>query len=485
MLDVGRLAVLACSLSLCVSLHAQALSSPGVPSLPRTQQLPLEGRSPNAGTPNPGSVSSGAATREALSLTLQDAIQRGLRYNLGPITANDEARAARAQRIAAMAQLLPDLTGGVRETVQQIDLAALGFRLNLPGFSFPTVVGPFNYFDTRAYFNESASLTALHNWRTTRELTHAADLNIKDSREIVTLGVANAYLQLIAQAARVETVRAQITAAQAVYQQALDRNKSGLNARIDVTRSLVELQTQQQRLTSFSNDYAKQKIALARIIGLPLGQPFTLADAIPYRALPLSNLDEMIARALRDRTDIQAAAAQVKAAEIARGAARAEYLPSVDVNADYGALGVNPAQSHGTFLFSAGIRFPILRFGRIRADILEADAVLAHRRAEYQDLRGHAEQEVRDAVLDITTAAQQVGVAESNRKLAAETMEQARDRFRAGVADTVEVVQAQESVASAEQDYISALYLFNLAQVSLARAVGAAGEGVARLLQGR
>jgi outer membrane protein TolC len=146
---------------------------------------------------------------------------------------------------------------------------------------------------------------------------------------------------------------------------------------------------------------------------------------------------------------------------------------------------VNPAQSHGTFLLSGGIRFPIFRFGRIRADIGQADAVLAQRRAEHQDLRGRAEQEVRNAVLDISTASQQVGVADSNRKLAAETLEQARDRFRAGVADTIEVVQAQESVAAAEQDYITALYMFNLAQVSLARAVGAAGEGVARLLQGR
>ncbi len=485
MLDLRRLFLSVCVLTLC--MHAQIGPSPAGGSLPRAQPLPLEARPANAGVPNPGSVPSGDAVGPPLSLTLDDAIQRGLRYNLGPITANDQARAARAQRMAAIAQLLPDVTGGVREVVQQINLAALGFRVNLPlpGFSFPTVVGPFNYFDARAYFSETASLTGLRNWYATRELTHAADLTAKDSREIVILAVANAYLQLIASAARVETVRAQITAAQAVYQQAVDRNKSGLNARIDVTRSLVELQTQQQRLTSFINDYEKQKIALARLIGLPLGQPFTLADPIPYRSLPTGNLDDLIARALRDRTDIQAASSHVKAAELARDAARAEYLPSVDITADYGAVGINPAQSHGTFLFSGGIRFPILRFGRIRADIAEADAVLAHRRAEYQDLRGRAEQDVRDAMLDITTANQQVGVAESNRKLAGETLEQSRDRFRAGVADTIEVVQAQESVASAEQDYITALYMFNLAQVSLARAVGAAVEGIARLLQGR
>jgi outer membrane protein TolC len=366
-------------------------------------------------------------------------------------------------------------------------LAALGFRVTIPipGFSFPTVVGPFNYLDARANFTETASLTGLRNWRSSRELTRAADLSIKDSREIVTLAVANAYLQLISSAARVETVRVQIVAAQAVYQQAVDRNKSGLNARIDVNRSLVELQTQRQRLTSFINDFEKQKIALARMIGLPLAQVFTLADTIPYRELPVGNLDEMIGRAMRDRADVQASAAQVKAAEITRKASVAEYYPVLELSGDYGALGINPSQSHGTFIVSGGVRFPIFRFGRIRADIDQANAALSQRRAEYEDVRRRAEQEVRSAVLDITTASQQVTVADSNRTLAGETLVQARDRFRAGVADTIEVVQAQESVASAEQDYINALYQFNVAQVSLARSEGAAGEGVARLLRGR
>jgi outer membrane protein TolC len=420
-------------------------------------------------------------------LALEDAIARALRYNLGPITAGDEARAARAQKLAAIAELLPDVTGSLHETVQQINLAALGLRLNFPiaGLHLPTTVGPFNYFDARAFFTETASLTAWRNLRSSRELTRAADLSIRDSREIVTLAVTNAYLQLIASAARVETVRAQIITAQAVYQQAVDRNKSGLNARIDVTRSLVELQTQQQRWTSLINDYEKQKIAMARMIGLPLGQVYALADTIPYRELPLGSLDEMIGRALSDRSDVQAASAQVKAAELARKAAAAEYYPALDFSSDYGAVGINPSQAHGTFTVTGGVRFPILRFGRIRADIDEANAVLAHRRAEYEDVRRRIEQEVRNSTLDINTAAQQVKVAESNRTLAAETLVQARDRFRAGVADTIEVVQAQESVATAEQDYITALYQFQLAQVGLARAVGAAAEGVARLLRGR
>jgi outer membrane protein TolC len=164
----------------------------------------------------------------------------------------------------------------------------------------------------------------------------------------------------------------------------------------------------------------------------------------------------------------------------------AEVLPSLSLNGDYGAVGVTPSnQAHGTFTAAAGIRFPIFRSGRTRADIEQADAVLAQRKAEYEDAKGRAEEDVRLAVLDLTTASQQIKVAESNRSLAKDTLEQARDRFRSGVADTIELVQAQESVATAEQDYITALFAFNLAQVSLARATGQTEQGITRLMQGK
>jgi len=420
-------------------------------------------------------------------LTLADAVQRGIRYNLGSIGAGDAAQSARARRLAAVAELLPNINGHVQETVQQINLAAEGLRISLPipGFHFPTVVGPFNYFDARATLSEGVSLTGLRNIRASREDEHSAQLSLKDSRELVTLAVVGSYLQIIAAAARIQTANAQIQSAQAVYDQAIDRNRSGLNARIDVTRSLVELQTQRQRLTSLTNDFEKQKIAMARLIGMPMAQTFTLADAIPFREAPPPDVNAQIQRALTNRADLQAASAQVKAAEHARAAATAEHLPSVNVTGDYGAIGVNPSQSRGTFSATGAVQFPIFTSGRIRADIDQADAALAERRAEYEDARGRAEQDVRDAVLDLDAAAQQVRVAQSNRELAADALDQARDRFRAGVSDTVELVQAQETVATAEQDYINSTFAFNLAQVSLARATGDIEQSVPRLVTGR
>ena len=191
-----------------------------------------------------------------------------------------------------------------------------------------------------------------------------------------------------------------------------------------MTRSQVELQTQQERLTSLTNDLEKQKIRLARLIGLPLAQSFTLADAIPYREFPMPQLDQMIQRAFAERADVQAGAAQVKAADLARKAAVDEYYPSLELTADYGATGVNPSRdAHGTFSVNGAVVFPIFRSGRIRADIDQAEAALAQRKSEYEDAKGKAEEDVRTAFLDLTAAGQQVRVADSNRGLAADTLQ--------------------------------------------------------------
>ncbi len=491
-------------------LHAQFGAPPQSGPAPQAQPLPLSGRQqsgsvvpaqlPQTGqgatsvsTINPsiqiqgvyqGSVPNGNVTSEPLSLTLQDAVRRGIQYNLGAISAAQAVRQARGLRESAAAQLLPDINGRIAETVQQINLAAEGFRFHVPGFNFPTVVGPFNYFDARGTFTESLSATGVRNWKSSRENARSAELSVQDSRDLISLAVAGSYLQLISSTARIKTAMAQIETAQAVLQQALDRNRNGLNARIDVNRSQVELQTQQLRLTSLQNDFDKQKISLARLIGLPMAQVFTLATAIPYREPPQPDIDLLIQQAWKERPDVKAAEAQVKAAQYARNAATGEYLPSIEISADYGAIGINPkTDARTTYTATGGVRIPIMRSGRIGADVTQADAALAQRKAEYGDAKGRAEQDVRNAVLDLNTAIQQLKVAESSRTLSADTVEQAQHRFSAGVADTIEVVQAQEAMATAEQDYITALYAFNLAKVALARAIGQTEQGVIRMLE--
>ncbi|MGH9647058.1 MAG: TolC family protein, partial [Bryobacteraceae bacterium] len=149
--------------------------------------------------------------------------------------------------------------------------------------------------------------------------------------------------------------------------------------------------------------------------------------------------------------------------------------------ADYGLVGVNPGNSHGTFSVTGELRFPIWAGGHSNGDIEEADASLQRARAQYDDLRSKVEADVRTAYLDLNAAADQVRVAQSRRELAEDELRQARDRFASGVADTVEVVQAQEAVSSAEQDYIASLNAHNLAKASVAHAVGQA-EKITRTL---
>jgi outer membrane protein TolC len=435
--------------------------------------------------PFQGSIPTGTRTKEPLPLSLDEAIRRGLAYNLGMIGAEQSEREARSQRLRALAELLPDLNGIISASAQQVSLATFGFTSGtIPGVPFrQAVIGPFNFFAAGATVSQPVmDLTAIKNYRSSKETARAARLNVRDSKDLVILAVGGSYLQVTASAARVDSARAQVDTARALYEQAVDQNRAGLNARIDVDRSQVELQTQQLRLISLETDLANQKLALGRLIGLPLGQDFTSTTPLEYRPTSVV-LEEALNEAFESRSDLQAAAAQVRAGEQARNAAEAQKTPAFLLNGTYAVAGLNPAQSHGTFAVSASAEFPIWRGGRIQADIAQTDAVLAQRRAEYEDTYGRVDFDVRSAFLALTAASEQVKVAESNRGLARRTLEQARDRFVAGVTDTVEVVQAQESVAVAEQDYISSLYAHHLAQLSLARAKGNSEQGISGLLR--
>jgi outer membrane protein TolC len=448
-----------------------------VPAGTRAVQLPTSGRTAQVGMAYQGSVPSSDTPGAPLQLSLEESIRRGLRYNLGPVALQNLLRQAQGIEQTQRANLLPQISSGLIFSEQQTDLAALGFTSihSAAAAAFPTIIGPYHYFDFRAGLTQSLiDLTRRSNYRAAQETSKASQFAAQDARTIVVQSVTAAYLQVISAAARIDTTRAQVETARATYQQAADRYSAGTAPRIDATRSQVELQTQQQRLTAVENDFAKFKISFGRLIGLPPGQEFTLTDLLPFTPVTGVTVDQAISRAYSNRFDLKAAQAQVRAAELARQGAAAERLPTLEIAGDYGLIAVDPTSSHGTFGVTGALRFPIWQGGRVQGDIQQADAALDQRRAEYQDLRARVDAEVRTSFLDLTSAATQVGVAESNRKLAAETLTQARDRFAAGVTDTVEVVQAQEAVAAAELDYISSLYAHNLAKANLARAMGQA-----------
>jgi outer membrane protein TolC len=435
-----------------------------------------------------GSVPSGNIPSGSISLTLAEAVKRGLDANLGPIAANDAARAARAERIQALSAMLPNIAVNASDTVTQTNLAAYGFQFNVPanlGFSIPSVVGPYNYSSLQGSLSQSIyDPVARRNYLASKQSERASQLSAKDARELVVLAVGGSYLQTVATAARVVSQRAQVDNAQAIYHQAEVRKAAGTNARIDVTRSLVELQTQQQRLSSFEADLRKQTIALARLIGLPLDREITLSEPLNSNASTVPEASAAIESAFYNRADLQASQAQVQAAQRVLSAARAERLPSVSLNGSYGVIGPNPASTHGVFAITGAVNVPIWNGGRTHGDIEQATAVLNQRQAELADQRGRIEQDVRTTLIELQTASGQVRLGENNRNLANETLTEARDRFAAGVATTVEVVQAQQQLASAESDYISSLYSFNLAKLALARATGEAESNFSETLKG-
>jgi len=435
-----------------------------------------------------GSVPAADLPAGPVTLTLADAVKRALRWNLGPITADNSARAARAERIQALSALLPNISASASDTVTQVNLAAYGFQFKTPpglNFSIPSVVGPFNYSSLQGSLSLSVyDAVRRNNWRAAKETERASVESARDTRELVVLAAGGAYLQAVATAARVDSQQAQVNNAQAIYKQAVIRKEAGTNARIDVTRSLVEFQSEQQRLVSLEADLRKQKISLARIMGLPLDRELELAEPLSFNATVVPDVDGSIQRALQQRADIRSAQAQVAAAERQVSAARAERQPSVALSGYYGVLGPNPTQAHGVFAVTGSVTVPVWQGGRTRGDIQQAEATLHQRQAELTDQRGRVEQDVRTALIEFQTATGQVRLAESNRKYANDTLSQARDRFNAGVATTLEVVQAQEQVAGAESDYVSSLFSANLAKLALARAVGDAENGVPNLLKG-
>jgi outer membrane protein TolC len=440
---------------------------------------------PGSQSPFTGSEPESKASPEVLQLNFQEAIDRGLRNNLGLLLSGDQTIMARGERWKELSNLLPDLSARLQEDVQTLSLTALGLKSNVFPFPIPRVIGPFNYFDARASLSQSVfNFKDLEQERAASESLKSAQHNYKDARELVVLAVGNAYLQAIAGAARIETADAQVKSAQALYDKAVDQQKAGVSPAIDTLRAHVELQTRQQQLISARNDFAKQKLSLARIIGLPTGQEFLLTEKAPYQALTPLPLEVYLQRAYVSRSDYLAAQAQVRSAELSRRAAAAGHYPSVDINANYGDIGVTPAHSNGTWQVDGGVTIPIFAGGKVHSDVLEADAQLKQARSQLGDLRGRIDYEVRASLLDLSSAAEQVEVARSSVELAEESLTQSRDRFTAGLTDNLEVVQAQESVASAHESYIQSLYAHNLAKVELAYAIGDAEQGVKRYLKG-
>ncbi|HVG27098.1 MAG TPA: TolC family protein [Acidobacteriaceae bacterium] len=429
-----------------------------------------------------GSLVRDKATAEVLPLSLEDAIGRGLRNNLGLILQSSGEKAANGQRLQELQQLLPTVTGGASITVQQVNLAAYG--LKFPGLN--PIVGPFQVVDFRAYLTQNlVNLQALENYISARHNFEAAKLTAQDARDLVVLTVGNAYLLCVADQARIAAVEAEMATAKVSLDQATAAHEAGTSPRLDVLRAQVDYQNEQQQLIATNNQLAKDKLALARAIGLPLDQRYTLSDSVPFAALDAPDVEGAFQQALKQRKDLAATAEQLKAANAARKAAFNEQLPTASVSGDFGDLGTTPGHSHGTYTATGQVSAPILQIAKTRGDEQVAEAQQDQTRAKLADQIQQVNQDVRDAVLDIQSAAKLVEATRSNVDLAHEALSEAQQRYRAGVADNLPVSQALAQDQQANDQYISALYQHNVAKLSLARALGVATTNFKDYLGGK
>ena len=418
-----------------------------------------------------GSVQQGEATDQTIDLTLDDAIQRGLRDNLGVILSGTQTAAAKAQRLSQLQALLPDVEASVKESEMQVDLAAEGLRI--PGI--PTVIGPFGFTDIRASMTWSlVDVKSLRAYLASKHDFKAAQLSAQDARDMVILTVGNAYLLVVADETRVASVDAQVKTAKVSLDQAVANHQAGTAPLLDELRARVDYQSLQQQLIVAQNALDKDRLALQRTIGMPLAQKINLVDKAPYAAFDQVDVDVAIKQAHLNRKDLQALVEQTKAAEEQRKGATADRYPTFAANLDYGDIGVNVRHSHGTVDLSGNLSVPVFKEFALRGEAEQAQSQLDTQRDELSDANAQVDADVRDALLDLESAQKQVEVTRSSVDLSKEALSEAQQSYAAGVSDNLAVSQAEQSLAQANEQYVDSLYRHNVAKLTLARSLGAA-----------
>jgi outer membrane protein TolC len=482
--DLASLIALA---ALMAALAAQAQTADGTGAAPSFGSIATSRPiNPATGTTNPsaratqtlnpylGSTPDDKVVDEEIKLTLEDAVARGLKFNLGLIDSEQADADARAQREHALAELLPQISGHADQTYQQLSYKQLHIKLPpATGLVLPPTSGGFGYSEAAVHADAPVlNIHMLDSYREQKSRELASLLSTKDARDVVVFSVGAAYFQVVASQARLETAKAALTSAQELNRQVEDQYKSEVSPEIDALRTKVELSTAEQRVVDAANDLEKDKLTVDRITGIPLAQSWTPGRA--YGFVPLLDLGSDTGVTSGSRYDITSAKQEVTAATWGVKAARAERAPQIAFSGVYGGGGVNPANYNQVYSVQGSVSVPIFTSGRIRSDVHAAQAVLVRRQAEYRDLEGRVEYDIRTARLDAQSSESAVKVAQANQKLAQKAFEQSEDRYKNGVTNYLEVLQAQEARTAADENYIASLFSYNVAKIALARSLGSA-----------
>jgi outer membrane protein TolC len=426
----------------------------------------------------PGGVLIERATPGPMPLSLDDAIDRGLKRNLQMELVVQNEHMVHGELLSAENNLLPSLTASARSEAQEIDLAALGFKsseleeFGISPVTFSTIV---KVNTTEAQISADQQLfnvPAYYLYRAAQKASTVANLATLNLRGGVTLAVGTQYLLALADAAQIENARALEKSDEVALQQATDSHNAGVGTRLDALRAQVQLQTQQQAVISAENTFAKDKIALNRMIGLPADQEIALTDTAPYAEYAELSLDDAMKLAFLRRKDLLSLQAQMEVAAKTQKAVRAERLPTLAFNGYYGVLGETSGLYHGVFAATGKVSVPVFQEGQLRGEREVADAQLIALRQQIESLRVSIEAEIRASMLDVESSNELVKVARSNVDLATEELQQATDRFTAGVDDNLPVVQAQAVLAAAQSQLVNTLYQYNQSKLDLARNTG-------------
>jgi outer membrane protein TolC len=444
------------------------------PINPATDTTNPSARATQTLNPYLGSTPDGNVVNGEIRISLDDAIARGLRFNLGLIDSQQADAGVRAQREHALSQLLPQISARAQQSYQQLSFKSINIKLPpQAGFQLPPTSGGFGYSQTDILVHSSVvNMELLARYKQQRALESASALSAKDARDIVVYAVGTAYFQVVASEARLATAKAALASAQELDAQVTNQYKSEVSPEIDTLRAGVELRSAEQRVVDAGNDLEKDKLTLDRVTGVPLAQQWS--PSREYEYTPLPDQDGAAPRVEETRADVASAKQELLAAELGVKAAHSERFPVVSFDGSYGGGGANPANYNQVYAVEGTVSVPLFTSGRIRSDEHAAEAALVQQRAALRDIEGRAEYDVRIARLDAQSSDSAVKVAAENRSLAERARTQSQDRFSNGVTNYLEVLQAEEAVVAANENYIASLFSYNIAKISLARAMGSA-----------
>ena len=481
---IFRKATIPCMLALCFApgvLPAQAPQAADASTLP-SAPAPTAAAITAYERSLPGDVKVLRPTGGPLPLSLEDAISLGLRQNLQIQLGLENERRVRGGVSTAVNALLPSLEFQGYTNAQEINLAALGFKpqslgpllaqLGLSANSFSSIV-KVDVTDAQINLNQQLfNVPAYFLYRAAQSARKVAELQTLDTRGDVVLMVGRQYLAILADAAQVTNAREQVVSDQAAFDQARDRQQAGVGVHLDTLRAQVQLQAERQTLINAENTYAKDKIQLNRLMGVPADQDYTLTDTTPFADLAMLPKDITLEYAFTKRKDLLSLEQQVEVARQTARAARFERLPTLAAGGFYGVLGETHGLYHGVFSAQGSLNFPIFKEAQFRGEGEVAQAQLMALHQQIDSLRATIDQQVRSSLLDVQSSNELVKVARSNVDLSQQELADSVERAKAGVTDNLPLVVAQATLATAESQLVQRLFEYNNAKLMLARSVG-------------